>query len=79
MVDIEKIIESIAGNQKLIMILAVLLVLLAVGSILFWIIYRARKQRSFKLGMVCLDNRQYYSGPVLFWTSGNRLGDQYRA
>jgi len=59
MVGIEKLLESIAGNEKTIEVIAVLLALFAIGSIIFWMIYRARKQRFFKLGMVFLDNRQY--------------------
>jgi len=59
MVDIEKILESIVGIEKKIEIIAILLAVFAIGSIIFWIMYRFRKQRAFKQGMACLENRRY--------------------
>jgi hypothetical protein len=43
----------------LIFVIAILLALSPLAAIVFWIVYRARKQRSFKRGMVCFENRQY--------------------
>jgi len=47
------------GLDILILAGAIFCALGALGSIVFWILYRARKQRSFKRGMACLDNRQF--------------------
>jgi len=47
------------GTDILILGIALFFALCALGSIVFWTLYRARKQRSFKRGMVCLGNRQF--------------------
>lgn len=50
----------------LIFVIAILLALSPLGAIVFWILYRARKQRSFKRGMVCFENRQYSQALYFF-------------
>jgi len=47
------------GTDILILVIAVVCALGAIGAIIFWIVYRARQQRAFKLGMGCFDNRQF--------------------
>ena len=52
--------------DKLIFVIAILVALSPLGAILFWIIYRARKQRAFKRGMACFENRQYSQALYFF-------------
>jgi len=47
------------GIDKLIFAIAILFALCSLGAIVFWQLYRARKQRAFKRGMTCLEKRQY--------------------
>jgi hypothetical protein len=50
----------------LIFVIAILLALSPLGAIIFWLLYRARKQRSFKRGMACLDKRKYSQALYFF-------------
>ena len=52
--------------DKLIFVIAILIALSPLAAILFWIRYRARKQRAFKRGMACFENRQYSQALYFF-------------
>ena len=52
--------------DKLIFVIAILVALSPLAAILFWIRYRARKQRAFKRGMACFENRQYSQALYFF-------------
>ena len=52
--------------DQLVFVIAILFALSALGAIIFWFLYRASKQRSFKRGMACMENRQYSQALYFF-------------
>jgi hypothetical protein len=54
------------GSDILMIAAALAVALCAIGAIVFWFVYRVRKQRSFKLGMACLENRQFTQALAFF-------------
>ncbi len=52
--------------DKLIFVIAILVALSPLGAILFWVMYRARKQRAFKRGMARLEKRQFSQALYFF-------------